>query len=40
MLESKDKIVGDKVEVFIYGVLGMDYFEKVKEVEDIFYFVG
>ncbi|HDG1635644.1 TPA: hypothetical protein PFD90_001564 [Vibrio cholerae] len=39
-LESKDKTVGDKVEAFTYGALGMAHPEKVKEVEDSSYSAG
>lgn len=38
--ENKDKTVGDKVESFTYGALGMNHPDKVKEVEDTSYSAG
>lgn len=37
---SKDKTVGDKVESFTYGALGMDHPDNMKKVEDSSYSAG
>ncbi|MGL4381637.1 MAG: hypothetical protein ACRCTB_11320 [Vibrio sp.] len=39
-LASKDKTVGDKVESFTYGALGMDHPDNMKKVEDSSYSAG
>jgi hypothetical protein len=38
--ENKDKSVGDKVEAFTHGALGMDHPEKIKEEKDDSYSAG
>jgi hypothetical protein len=38
--EAKDKSVGDKVESFTYGALGMDSPDKIKEEKDTSYSAG
>ncbi|KQB02682.1 hypothetical protein CGT92_08505 [Vibrio metoecus] len=38
--ENKDKTVGDKVESFTYGALGMEHPDKIKEEEDSSYSAG
>ncbi len=38
--EAKDKSVGDKVESFTYGALGMEHPEKLKEEKDGSYSAG
>ncbi|MDC0611535.1 hypothetical protein OAP63_12415 [Vibrio sp.] len=39
-VETKDKTVGDKVESFTYGALGMEHPDKMKEDDDSSYSAG